>query len=80
MYRHFANVNKGVNVAIHCWLSELEYEYINRGRLPPVIYHQFDGGSENANALFIGVAEWLVLKGLTKKIVLTRLPVGHTHG
>ena len=44
-----------------------------------MIYHQFDGGVENANKYFLAVAEWLVLKGLAKKVVLTRLPVGHTH-
>jgi hypothetical protein len=83
IYRSFANIclkeGKGQNIALYAWLSELEYEYKKRGRLPPVLYHQFDGGNENAGPLTIAVAEWLVLKGLTTRVVLTRLPVGHTH-
>jgi hypothetical protein len=83
IYRCFANIDgkdgRGQNIALHAWLSELEYEYKKRGRLPPVLFHQFDGGTENANKMTIAVAEWLVLKGLTTKVVLTRLPVGHTH-
>ena len=39
----------------------------------------FVGGAENANDMTFAMAEWLIAKGLTKKIVLTRLPVGHTH-
>ena len=79
IYRHFANIPKTPNMAIYCWLNELEYEKRERNKLPPVLYHQFDGGCENANKLFVAIAEWLVLKGMTEKVVLTRLPVGHTH-
>jgi hypothetical protein len=74
-------VKKGFNVAAYAWLSELEKEYkANGGSLPSTIYHQVDGGSENATAATIALAELLVHRGLTKKIVITRLPVGHTHG
>jgi len=83
IYRCFGNIDgsegRGANIAIHSWLSELQYEFKRRKRLPPVLFHQFDGGGENASKLTIAVAEWLVLKGLTTKVVLTRLPVGHTH-
>jgi hypothetical protein len=80
-YRHFANVGKGANVAIYAWLSELEKE-ANASpskTLPDTLYHQIDGGAENIAKTTIAIAEWLVLKGLTKRVVLTRLPVGHTH-
>ena len=36
-------------------------------------------GHENTNKTFIALCEWLVAKGLTKTIILSRLPVGHTH-
>ena len=80
-YRHFANVGKGPNVAIFAWLRELEKEAnaSPRGVLPDTIYHQIDGGGENVAKANIAIAEWLVLKGLTKKVVLTRLQVGVSH-
>jgi hypothetical protein len=40
---------------------------------------QIDGGSENTAKTMLGICELLVAKGLTKKIILSRLPVGHTH-
>lgn len=40
---------------------------------------QIDGGSENANKYMLAVCELLVLKRLCKRVVLTRLPPGHTH-
>ncbi len=38
-----------------------------------------DGGSENANKYIMCICELLVSMNVTKKIVITRLPVGHTH-
>ena len=74
------NIQGGFNGAIYCWLVELEKEMLgNNGRLPDTVYHQIDGGSENANWETLGFGELLVAKGLTKKVVITRLPVGHTH-
>ena len=79
MFRSFCNIKTGTNVAIHSWLAVLENQLQSNGKLPDTIYHQIDGGSENANLATIAVAELLVYRGLTKKVVLTRLPVGHTH-
>ena len=53
--------------------------YQREGNLPPTIYIQVDGGSENANIFFFAMAELLICKKMAKKIVITRLPVGHTH-
>ena len=46
---------------------------------PEEIYIQIDGGSENANKYIPALCEYLVAKRITKRIILTRLPVGHTH-
>jgi hypothetical protein len=76
-YRHFANVSKGANIAIFAWLNELEKE-VNKSpnkKLPDTIYHQIDGGGENVAKVTLAVAEWMVLKGLCKRVYLTRLPV-----
>ncbi len=80
VYRSYANVGGGSNLAIHTWLLSLEDHYLHHSnRLPPTIYHQIDGGSENANEEFVAIAALLVASGLTEKVVLSRLPVGHTH-
>jgi hypothetical protein len=79
IYQTFHNLKKTANVAIHCWLCSLEKEYQLHGRLPNTIYHQIDGGVENTAKSALGIAELLVARRLTRKVVVTRLPVGHTH-
>ena len=51
------------------------------GKLPETLFVQVDGGAENANKLVLAVLSYLVAKRVLglQKIVLTRLPVGHTH-
>ena len=46
---------------------------------PEEIYIQIDGGAENSNKYIPALCEYLVAKRITKRIILTRLPVGHTH-
>jgi hypothetical protein len=68
------------NHQIHCLLLQLERLKVD-GRLPPVLNVQIDGGPENANKLVLAVLSYLVIKHVCglQHIVLTRLPVGHTH-
>lgn len=49
------------------------------GALPPTVYFQIDGGSENANKYTLAICELLIARRLCRRIILTRLPVGHTH-
>jgi hypothetical protein len=49
------------------------------GQYPEKFFWQIDGGSENANKTIIGFCELLIANGIIKTIVLSRLPVGHTH-
>jgi hypothetical protein len=79
LYRTFSNISPDSNLAIHVWLSELQEVIDREGRLPDTIFHQIDGGSENANRAHLAIAELLVAKRLCRKVVLTRLPPGHTH-
>jgi hypothetical protein len=80
VYRTYSNIGGGANLAIHTWLLSLEAYYeAHDHRLPPVLYHQIDGGPENANTEFYGICALLVASGLVDRVVLTRLPVGHTH-
>lgn len=79
MYRTFGNVMEDANLAITCLLIQLEARMNAYGKLPPTIYIQVDGGSENVNKYVMCICEMLVARRLTKSIFLTRLPVGHTH-
>ena len=78
IYRSFSNVTVNANYCVHTWLLSLEEQHKN-GKLPPVLYHQIDGGSENANILYLAICFMLVAKGLCLKVVLTRLLPGHTY-
>lgn len=79
IYRTFHNVPVTSNLATHCLLLALEKIKREEGRVPDTVYYQIDGGPENtANAVF-GIAELTIVRGLTKRVVITRLPVGHTH-
>ena len=86
IYRTFHNVTCGGNLATHCWLLSLQREYKKnmketggRRGLPDTIYHQVDGGCENTARAALAACELLVARRLTKKVVLSRLIVGHTH-
>lgn len=79
IYRTFHNVPVTSNLATHCLLLALEKVKLEEGRVPDTVYYQIDGGPENtANAVF-GIAELIIVRGLAKRVVITRLPVGHTH-
>ena len=79
MYRTYENLRGGCNLAIHCILRQLEKRIEYYGHLPPTIYIQIDGGSENTNQYVLALCEFIVARRLTSRIFLTRLPVGHTH-
>ena len=79
MYRTFHTVNNCSSLQLHTFLLALEEVKTDEGRLPDTIYYQIDGGSENTAKCVIAMCELLVARRLTKKIVLTRLLVGHTH-
>lgn len=73
--RTFHNVRDNANMQLHSLLLDIERVYLEKGFLPPVLYFQIDGGSENIAKHVYGMIELLVAKGLFKKIVVTRLPV-----
>ena len=49
------------------------------GKFPDIIFIQCDGGSEDANQYLLALLEFIFIKRMAKKVILTRLPVGHTH-
>lgn len=78
-------MSKGANLAIHTMLLQWESAYRRSAEdpdqmfMPETLYHQIDGGSENVNKTTLAVCELMVAMRMVKKIVLTRLPPGHTH-
>ena len=80
IYRSFPTVDADADFTIFCLLSELEkWRDSHKQNFPHTWYIQIDGGSENANKYLFAALEYIVAKRLVQKIVLTRLPVGHTH-
>ena len=62
MYRTFNNLSNNGNVAMHTWLLSLEERYRENGNsLPDTLYHQVDGGAENANETFHALCALMVI-------------------
>ena len=79
-YRSFGNFSKTANLAIHCFLLQLERRLLDPAfdnELASTLFLQVDGGQENL--YFIQLGALLVARGLCESFILTRLPVGHTH-
>jgi len=64
---------------MYTFLDSLERIIADEGQLPDTVYHQIDGGSENTAYAWFALCEIIVARRLCKKLVLTRLMVGHTH-
>ena len=60
-------------------MKSLEKLQRDDGTLPDTIYYQVDGGPDAICSLVLCIAELLVAKGACRRVVITRLPVGHTH-
>jgi hypothetical protein len=80
IYRTFHNTYNAANMQIHTLLLALEEAYMSKDGLPDVVFVQIDGGTENISKAMIAMCELLVARGIVKKrIILSRLMVGHTH-
>ena len=63
LYRTFHNVKLNANHQIYTLLYQLERLYTRNGdKLPPVVYVQIDGGSENVNKTVLAMLSLLVAK------------------
>ena len=81
MYRSFPHLKNDTNLSVHAFLMHLEMRLKEDNFIPPTVYVQIDGGPDLANKTFYAVMSLLVARrvGGINKIVVTRLPVGHTH-
>ena len=82
VYRSYGNFLKGINLAVHVFLLQLERRLLDpkfNGKLAKTLFLQIDGGPENTR--FLALASLLVSRrvGGVEEIIVTRLPVGHTH-
>jgi hypothetical protein len=77
MYNLLSVVQGGANMSVSCFMRFLQ---VLCAPLEGTIYLQVDGGSENWNQVLFAVVDLLfdVYDGL-QKVVVSRLPVGHTH-
>ena len=73
IYRSFLTMSADSDFAIYCLLSELEkWKQAHDGNFPEAWYNQIYGGSENANQYLLAALEYLVIKRMVQKIVVTR--------
>jgi len=73
IYRSFPTVSADSDFTIYCLLQELrKWSEKHKGVYPDTWYIQIDGGSENANQYLLAAMEYLCIKRLCKKIILTR--------
>ena len=73
IYRSFPTVSADSDFSIYCLLNELEkWKNMHDGNFPEIWYIQIDGGSENANQYLLAALEYLVIKRMVRKIVVTR--------
>jgi hypothetical protein len=80
IFRTLGTVDKGADLTIYCILRQIEdWKKRHNDRYPEKIYVQVDGGSENANIYMLSMLELLVSKRISREIIFSRLPVGHTH-
>ena len=67
-------------MTLYCILKKLaDWRHQHDGAFPEQIFVQCDGGSENANRYLLALLEFMVIKRMAKRIILTRLPKGHIH-
>ena len=80
LFSSFDNVTKDTNMSLYALLSSIEFwAETHFGNYPEEVFLQIDGGPENISTEFLAMLELLVHKRLTRKIMYTRLPTGHTH-
>lgn len=75
-----ARVASDPNLTIECLQRTLASVEEHDGYLPPVLYLQLDNCfRENKNAYVVAYLTWLIERKVFKQILMSFLPVGHTH-
>ena len=79
-YTYLRNIKHGTNIVIEV-LHRIFCDYKEaKGKLPPVCFLQFDNTSkQNKSQYMFGWLSCLVEWGLFREVIVSFLPVGHTH-
>jgi hypothetical protein len=79
-FTYLKNIKHGTNIVIECMHHVLNDYLTQRGRIPPVIYLQLDNTwKQNKNKYMLGFMACLVAWGVCRQVLISFLPVGHTH-
>ncbi len=79
-FTYLKNIKHGTNIVIECFHQVLVNYKATRGNIPPVIYLQLDNTwKQNKNKYMIGYCACLVAWGVCRQVIISYLPVGHTH-
>ena len=79
-FTYLKNVKHGANIVIECIHHVLMDYKEHRGYIPPVIFLQLDNTSkQNKNKFMLGYLACLVAWGVCRQVIISFLPVGHTH-
>ena len=79
-FTYLRNFLHGTNVMIECLHHVLIDTYAKDGCVPKTIYLQLDNTSkQNKSRYMLGYCACLVEWGVVDKVVISFLPVGHTH-
>ena len=79
-FTYLKNIKHGTNIVIECLHHVLVDYKKNRGYIPPIVYIQLDNTwKQNKNKFMIGYLACLVAWGVVRQVVISFLPVGHTH-
>jgi hypothetical protein len=79
-YTYYENFKHGTNVTIEAIYRSLSYRLNLMGSLPALLYLQLDNTVKQCKSQFMmGFLAYLVLTGVFKHVVVSFLPVGHTH-
>jgi hypothetical protein len=79
-FTYLKNIKHGTNIVLECLHQVLVDYKKTRGYIPPVIYLQLDNTwKQNKNKYMLAYAACLVLWGVCRQVIISYLPVGHTH-
>jgi hypothetical protein len=77
---YLPNVKQGNNVTIDCLHQALAHQLKQEGWIPSTLYVQLDNTTRQCKSRYLlGFCAYLVHLGVVKDVVVSFLPVGHTH-
>jgi hypothetical protein len=80
LFTYLRNIKHGTNIVIECLHHIFCHILSIKKHIPPVVFLQLDNTTkQNKNQFMIGWLSCLVAWKVVRKVVVSFLPVGHTH-